>query len=35
MRKDNIYFKILKLDKSIYNELIVAPSSLQRAIALW
>ena len=35
MRKDNIYFKILKLDKSIYNELIVAPSSLQRAIAIW
>ncbi len=35
MRKDNIYFKILKLDKSIYNELIVAPSSLQKAIAIW
>ncbi len=35
MRNNNIFYRILKLDKNIYNELIADGSSLQRAVAIW
>ena len=35
MRNNNIFYRILKLDKNIYNELITDGSSPQRAVAIW
>tara|TARA_B100001996_G_scaffold376337_1_gene357469 strand:- start:594 stop:1211 length:618 start_codon:yes stop_codon:yes gene_type:complete len=35
MRNNNIFYRILKLDKNIYNELITDGSSAQRAVAIW
>ena len=35
MRNNNIFYRILKLDKSIYSELITDSSSVQRAVAIW
>ena len=35
MRNNNIIYRILKLDKSVYSELVMDPSSGQRAGAIW
>ena len=35
MRNNKIFYRILKLDKNVYNELIVESSSLQRAVVIW
>ena len=35
MRNNKIFYRILKLDKNVYNELIVESTSLQRAVAIW
>ena len=35
MRNNNIFYRILKLDKSVYNELVTDSSSAQRAGAIW
>ena len=35
MRNNNIFYRILKLDKNVYNELVIDPSSGQRAGAIW
>ena len=35
MRNNNIFYRILKLDKSVYNELVIDSSSAQRAGAIW
>ena len=35
MGNNNIFYRILKLDKSVYNELILDSSSIQRAVAIW
>ena len=35
MRNNNIFYRVLKLDKNVYNELVADPSSVQRAGAIW
>jgi len=35
MRNNKIFYRILKLDKNVYNELIVESTSLQRAVVIW
>ena len=35
MRNNNIFYRILKLDKSVYSELVMDSSSGQRAGAIW
>jgi len=35
MRNNNIFYRILKLDKNVYNELVIDSSSGQRAGAIW
>jgi len=35
MRNNNIFYRILKLDKNVYNELLMDSSSAQRAGAIW
>ncbi|MDC3241537.1 hypothetical protein OAU06_01290 [Acidimicrobiia bacterium] len=35
MRKNTIFYKVLKLDKYIYGELVTEKSSLQKGIAIW
>ena len=35
MRNNNIFYRILKLDKNVYNELVTDSSSGQRAGAIW
>ena len=35
MRNNNIFYRILKSDKSVYNELVTDSSSAQRAGAIW
>ena len=35
MRNNNIFYRILKLDKSVYNELVTDSSSAQRAGVIW
>ena len=35
MNYDKIIYRIIKLDKSVYLDLISVPESLQRALAIW
>jgi len=35
MRNNTIFYRVLKLDKYIYGELVTEKSSLQKAIAIW
>ena len=35
MRNNTIFYKVLKLDKYIYGELVTEKSSLQKGIAIW
>ena len=35
MNYDKIIYRIIKLDKSVYLDLISVPASLQRALAIW
>tara|TARA_Y100000389_G_scaffold76426_1_gene73111 strand:+ start:4457 stop:5065 length:609 start_codon:yes stop_codon:yes gene_type:complete len=35
MRNNTIFYRILKLDKTIYEELVAEQSSLQKGIAIW